>query len=201
MLTERQVADATEPTMGDVSAALIAVYGTDLRHQESNLDLWFTDTTRQAAAYRDRRVPLAGDAAHVHPPLGGHGLNIGVQDAVNLGWKLSQVIERIAPDTLLDSYHAERHPVAARVMRNTMAHTALRRPDERTKALGDYVSQFLGMEEARKCLAAEMSGLDIHYDLGQGHPLVGRRMPDLDSSPRKALCEFSLCCATHGLCC
>jgi 3-(3-hydroxy-phenyl)propionate hydroxylase len=180
VLTERQVADATEPTMGDVSAALIAVYGTDYGIKSPTWISRFTDTTRQAAAYRDRRVLLAGDAAHVHPPLGGHGLNIGVQDAVNLGWKLSQVIKRTAPDTLLDSYHAERHPVAARVMRNTMAHTALRRPDERTKALGDYVSQFLGMEEARKCLAAEMSGLDVHYDLGQGHPLVGRRMPDLD---------------------
>jgi FAD binding domain/Aromatic-ring hydroxylase, C-terminal len=136
--------------------------------------------TRQAAAYRDRRVLLAGDAAHVHPPVGGQGLNTGVQDAVNLGWKLAQVIKRTSPDSLLDSYHAERHPVAARVLRNTMAQVALRRTDDRSKALGDTVSELLGMDEPRRRLAAEMSGLDIHYDLGAGHPLRGRRMPDLD---------------------
>jgi 3-(3-hydroxy-phenyl)propionate hydroxylase len=180
VLTERQVADAGDPSVDDVRAALIAVYDTDYGITSPTWLSRFTDTTRQAAAYRDRRVLLAGDAAHVHPPLGGHGLNIGVQDAMNLGWKLAHVIKYAAPDTLLDSYHVERHAVAARVLRNTMAHTALRRPDERTKALGDYVSQFLGMEEARKRLAGEMSGLDVHYDLGQGHPLLGRRMPDLD---------------------
>ena len=136
--------------------------------------------TRQAAAYRDRRVLLAGDAAHVHPPVGGQGLNIGVQDAVNLGWKLAQVVKRTSPESLLDTYHAERHPVAARVLRNTMAQVALRRTDDRTKALGDTMSELLGMDEPRRRFAAEMSGLDIHYDLGEGHPLLGRRMPDLD---------------------
>jgi 3-(3-hydroxy-phenyl)propionate hydroxylase len=136
--------------------------------------------TRQAAAYRDKRVLLAGDAAHVHPPLGGQGLNIGVQDAVNLGWKLAQVVRRTSPESLLDSYHAERHPVGARVLRNTMAHIAVRRTDDRSKALGDYLSEFLGMEEPRRRMAAEMSGLGVHYDLGEGHPLLGRRMPDLD---------------------
>ena len=136
--------------------------------------------TRQAAAYRDRRVLLAGDAAHVHPPVGGQGLNIGVQDAVNLGWKLAQVVKRTSPESLLDTYHAERHPVAARVLRNTMAQVALRRTDDRTKALGDTVSELLGMDEPRRRIAAEMSGLGIHYDLGEGHPLLGRRMPDLD---------------------
>jgi 3-(3-hydroxy-phenyl)propionate hydroxylase len=136
--------------------------------------------TRQAAAYRDRRVLLAGDAAHVHPPVGGQGLNIGVQDAVNLGWKLAQVVKRTSPESLLDTYQAERHPVAARVLRNTMAQIALRRTDDRTKALADTVSEFLGMDEPRRRLAAEMSGLGIHYDLGEGHPLLGRRMPDLD---------------------
>jgi 3-(3-hydroxy-phenyl)propionate hydroxylase len=138
--------------------------------------------TRQAAAYRERRVLLAGDAAHVHPPVGGQGLNIGVQDAVNLGWKLAQVVKRTSPDSLLDSYHVERHPVAARVLQNTMALVALRRPDERTKALVDYVSELLGMDEPRKRLAAEMSGLGVHYDLGEGHPLLGVVMPDLDLS-------------------
>jgi hypothetical protein len=136
--------------------------------------------TRQAAAYRDRRVLLAGDAAHVHAPDGGQGLNTGVQDAVNLGWKLAQVVKGISPDDLLDTYHAERHPVAARVLRNTMASVALRRADERTKALHDTVSELLAMDEPRRRFAAEMSGLGIHYDLGEGHPLLGRRMPDLD---------------------
>src|SRR5690606_29042268 len=140
----------------------------------------FTDMTRQAAAYRDRRVLLAGDAAHVHPPIGGQGLNIGVQDAVNLGWKLAQVVKRTSPETLLDTYHAERHPVAARVLRNTMAQVALRRTDDRSKALGDVMVGLLGMDEPRRRIAAEMTGLDVHYDLGEGHPLLGRRMPDLD---------------------
>jgi 3-(3-hydroxy-phenyl)propionate hydroxylase len=116
----------------------------------------------------------------VHPPVGGQGLNIGVQDAVNLGWKLAQVVKRTSPASLLDTYHAERHPVAARVLRTTMAQIALRRTDDRTKALGDTVSELLSLDEPRRRLAAEMSGLGIHYDLGEGHPLLGRRMPDLD---------------------
>ena len=180
VLTERELARNGEPTLGDLSAALVAVYGTDYGVHSPTWISRFTDVTRQAAAYRDRRVLLAGDAAHVHPPIGGQGLNIGVQDAMNLGWKLAQVVKRRSPESLLDTYHAERHPVAARVLRNTMAQVALRRTDDRTKALGDTVSELLGMDEPRKRLAAEMSGLGIRYDLGQGHPLLGRRMPDLD---------------------
>jgi 3-(3-hydroxy-phenyl)propionate hydroxylase len=180
VLTERHVGSTSEPTLRDVSAALIDVYGTDFGIHNPTWISRFTDMTRQAAAYRDRRVLLAGDAAHVHPPVGGQGLNIGVQDAVNLGWKLAQVVKRTSPESLLDTYHAERHPVAARVLRNTMAQVALRRPDERTKALGDIVSEILPMDEPRKRIAAEMSGLGVHYDFGEGHPLLGRRMPDLD---------------------
>jgi 3-(3-hydroxy-phenyl)propionate hydroxylase len=180
VLTEPRVGPAGEPTLHDVRQALIAVYGTDWGIHSPNWISRFTDMTRQAAAYRDRRVLLAGDAAHVHPPVGGQGLNIGVQDAVNLGWKLAQVVKQTSPASLLDTYHAERHPVAARVLRSTMAQVALRRPDDRTKALGDYVSELLRMDEPRKRLAAEMSGLDVRYDLGPGHPLLGRRMPDLD---------------------
>ena len=157
--------------------------------------------TRQAAAYRDRRVLLAGDAAHIHPPMGGQGLNIGVQDAVNLGWKLAQVVKRTSPDSLLDTYHAERHPVAARVLKNTMAQVALRRPDDRTKALSDIVSELLKMDEPRRRLAAEMSGLDVHYDLGEGHPLLGRRMPDLELVTATARCASSACCTMRGRCC
>jgi 2-polyprenyl-6-methoxyphenol hydroxylase-like FAD-dependent oxidoreductase len=180
MVTERQAGGLGEPTLSDLSEALIAVYGTDYGIHSPTWISRFTDTTRQAASYRKGRVLLAGDAAHVHAPDGGQGLNTGVQDAVNLGWKLAQVVKGISPDSLLDTYHAERHPVAARVLRTTMASVALRHPDERTKTLRDTVAEFLGMEEPRRRYAALMSGLDIHYDLGEGHPLLGRRMPDLD---------------------
>jgi 2-polyprenyl-6-methoxyphenol hydroxylase-like FAD-dependent oxidoreductase len=180
VLCEQHPGPAGEPTLRDVSEALVAVYGTDFGIHSPTWISRFTDMTRQAAAYRDRRVLLAGDAAHVHPPQGGQGLNIGVQDAVNLGWKLAQVVNRTSPESLLDTYHAERHPVAARVLRNTMAQVALLRQDDRTKALGDTVSELLGMDEPRRRFGAEMSGLGVHYDLGEGHPLLGRRMPDLD---------------------
>ena len=180
VLIEQHVGAANEPTLRDVSEALVAVYGTDYGIHSPTWISRFTDMTRQAAAYRDRRVLLAGDAAHVHPPVGGQGLNIGVQDAVNLGWKLAQVVKQTSPESLLDTYHAERHPVAARVLRSTMAQVVLRRTDDRTKALGDTVAELLSIDEPRKRIAAEMSGLGVHYDLGEGHPLLGRRMPDLD---------------------
>jgi 2-polyprenyl-6-methoxyphenol hydroxylase-like FAD-dependent oxidoreductase len=180
MLTESQVGNTDEPTLRDLSERLIAVYGTDYGIHSPTFISRFTDMTRQAAAYRDRRVLLAGDAAHVHSPVGGQGLNTGVQDAMNLGWKLAQVVKEISPESLLDTYHAERHPVAARVLRNTMAQVALMRVDDRIEALRDTVSELLSMDEPRKRFAAMMSGLDIHYDLGEGHPLLGRRMPDLD---------------------
>ncbi len=180
MLTESQVGNTNEPTLRDISEGLIAVYGTDYGIHSPSWITRFTDMTRQAAAYRDRRILLAGDAAHVHSPVGGQGLNTGVQDAVNLGWKLAQVVKGISSDGLLDSYHAERHPVAARVLRITMAQVALMRPDDRIEALRDTMSELLTMDEPRKRFAAMMSGLGIHYDLGEGHPLLGRRMPDLD---------------------
>jgi 2-polyprenyl-6-methoxyphenol hydroxylase-like FAD-dependent oxidoreductase len=179
MLTESQVG-TSEPTLRDISEGLIAVYGTDYGIHSPTWITRFTDMTRQAAAYREGRVLLAGDAAHVHSPVGGQGLNTGVQDAVNLGWKLAQVVNRTSPESLLDTYHAERHPVAARVLRNTMAQVALMRVDDRIEALRDSVAELLSMDEPRKRFAGMMSGLDIHYDLGEGHPLLGRRMPDLD---------------------
>jgi 3-(3-hydroxy-phenyl)propionate hydroxylase len=180
LVTEQHVGATTEPTLRDLSEALIAVYGTDYGIHSPTSISRFTDMTRQAAAYRKGRLLLAGDAAHVHPPDGGQGLQTGVQDAVNLGWKLAQVVKGTSPESLLDTYHAERHPVAARVLRNTMASIVLRHEDERTKALRDTVSELLGMDEPRRRFAAMLSGLDIHYDLGEGHPLLGRRMPDLD---------------------
>jgi len=179
-LTEQELEHPGEPTLEDVRKALIAVDGTDHGVHSPTWISRFTDMTRQAASYRKGRVLLAGDAAHVHSPQGGQGLNIGVQDAVNLGWKLAQVADGTSPESLLDTYHAERHPVGARVLHNTMAQGALRGTDERTGALRATVAELLGMDEPRKRFAAMMSGLDIHYDLGEGHPLLGRRMPDLD---------------------
>ncbi|HET6149303.1 MAG TPA: FAD-dependent monooxygenase [Polyangia bacterium] len=189
VLNEAQVRQGDEATLDDLRAALIAVYGTDFGVHNVTYLSRFTDAARQAASYRDGRVLLAGDAAHVHSPAGGQGLNTGVQDAVNLGWKLAQVVNGTAPESLLDTYQAERHPIGARVLKNTMAHTALMRGDERTKAAHETVSDLLKMDEPRKRYAGMMSGLDIHYDLGRGHPLLGRRMPDLDlvaeSGPRR----------------
>jgi hypothetical protein len=180
VVTERYAGQTREPTLRDLREALIAVWGTDYGVHSPTSISRFTDLTRQAASYRERRVLLAGDAAHVHYPVGGQGLNIGVQDAVNLGWKLAQVVEGTSPESLLDTYQAERHPVAARVLQTTMAQTALTRSDARIDAVRDILSELLSMEEPRKRLAGMMSGLDIHYDLGEGHPLLGRRMPDLD---------------------
>ncbi|CAA9216435.1 MAG: 2-polyprenyl-6-methoxyphenol hydroxylase and related FAD-dependent oxidoreductases [uncultured Acidimicrobiales bacterium] len=180
VLTERHLAHAGEPSMGELREALVAVYGTDYGLRDANWISRFTDMARQAVSYRCGRVLLAGDAAHVHPPQGGQGLNTGVQDAVNLGWKLAQVVKRSSPESLLDTYHAERHPVGARVLHNTMAQVALGRADDRHQALRDTMTELLSMDEPRRRIAAMLSGLDIHYDLGEGHPLLGRRMPDLD---------------------
>jgi 2-polyprenyl-6-methoxyphenol hydroxylase-like FAD-dependent oxidoreductase len=180
MVTEQQPEAGGEPTLRELSEALITVYGTDFGAHNPTSISRFTDMTRQAAAYRAGRVLLAGDSAHVHYPAGGQGLSLGVQDAVNLGWKLAQVVNGTSPETLLVTYHDERHPVAARALRYTMAQTALQRPDERTKALVEVVSELAVMDEPRKRLGGLVSGLDIRYGLSEGHPLLGRRMPDLE---------------------
>jgi 2-polyprenyl-6-methoxyphenol hydroxylase-like FAD-dependent oxidoreductase len=189
VLREDEVRQGDAPSLDELRKALIALYGTDFGvHDVTSLSR-FTDMARQASSYRNRRVLLAGDAAHVHSPVGGQGLNIGVQDAVNLGWKLAQVVNGTSPESLLDTYQAERHPIGARVLKMTMAQTALSRVDDRMNALLEVMSDLLKMDEPRKRYAAMMSGLDIHYDLGTGHPLLGRRMPDLDlvteSGPRR----------------
>ncbi len=190
MVTEPNTDSITnEPTLDDLKRLLIAACGTDYGVHNATWISRFTDTTRQAAQYRSGRVLLAGDAAHVHSPIGGQGLSLGVQDAVNLGWKLAAVVNGTSSDTLLDTYHAERHPVGARVLKATMAQVALHREDDRTLAARDIVSDLLKMEEPRRSIAGMMSGLDIRYDLGPGHPLLGRRIPDLDivteSGPRR----------------
>jgi 2-polyprenyl-6-methoxyphenol hydroxylase-like FAD-dependent oxidoreductase len=180
VLLEKHVDHTSPPTLQYLREALISAYGTDFGVHTPRWISRFTDMSRQAASYRQGRVLLAGDAAHVHGPQGGQGLNTGVQDAVNLGWKLAQVVNKTSPESLLDTYHAERHPVGARVLHNTMAQVALARIDERSKALRDTMLELLSMDEPRRRIAGMISGLDIHYDLGEGHPLLGRRIPDLD---------------------
>ena len=180
VLLEKEIEHTGEPTLQDLRETLVAAYGTDYGVHNPTWISRFTDMCRQAGSYRKGRVLLAGDAAHVHGPQGGQGLNTGVQDAVNLGWKLAQVVKGTSPESLLDTYQAERHPVGARVLHNTMAQVALARIDERSRALRDTVIEQLSMDEPRKRIAGMISGLDIHYDLGEGHPLLGRRMPDLD---------------------
>lgn len=180
VLVEDEVRTGDKPTLDELRAALVAVYGSDFAVRNPVWLSRFSDTTRQAATYRKGRVLVAGDAAHVHSPVGGQGLNLGVQDAVNLGWKLAQVVKGTSPVTLLDTYTAERHPVAAKALSTTMAQTALARGDDRTKAARELVGELLKTTETRKRTAALLSGLDIHLDFGAGHPLLGRRMPDLD---------------------
>ncbi len=167
-------------SIDDLREALVAVWGSDFGVHDVTWLSRFTDMTRQAASYRDRRMMLAGDAAHVHSPAGGQGLNLGVQDAVNLGWKLARVAHGTSPVRLLETYQAERHPAVARVLKNTMAATALSRSEARIEALFATMSELLKLDGPRKHIAALLSGLDVHYDLGEGHPLLGRRMPDLD---------------------
>jgi 3-(3-hydroxy-phenyl)propionate hydroxylase len=180
--SEPQLGPSTEPTLEDLSASLTAAYGTDFGAHSPVWISRFTDATRQAAAYRAGRVLLAGDSAHIHYPAGGQGLSLGVQDAVNLGWKLAQVLEGTSPESLLDTYHDERHPIAARTLRYTVAQTALQRQDDRGRELVEEVSEIAALEEPRRRLTGRVHGLDIRYDLGpqDGHPLLGRRMPDLD---------------------
>ena len=180
MLTEKTVEHDGEPSFDDLRARLVEIYGTDFGVHSPIWISRFTDAARQAAQYRKDRVLLAGDAAHIHYPAGGKGLNMGMQDAVNLGWKLALVAKGAAPASLLDSYQAERHPVAAQVLQDTMAHVAFMRPDPRSKALAGLASELLQTEDSRKRFGARMAELDIAYEPGAGHPLLGRRMPDLD---------------------
>jgi len=200
VLTEPHLEHTSEPTLQDVKEALIAVDGTDYGVHSPAWISRFTDMTRQAASYRKGRVLLAGDAAHVHSPQGGQGLNVGVQDAVNLGWKLAQVVNGTSPNGLLDTYHAERHPVGARVLHNTMAQGALGGTGGRAEALRDTMSELLSMDEPRKRFAGMICGLDIQYDLGEGHPLLGRRMPDLDLvTPDGTVRVFTLLHDAHAV--
>jgi 3-(3-hydroxy-phenyl)propionate hydroxylase len=169
-----------DANLDDLRDALFAFYGSDYGVHDPSWISRFTDATRQAATYRLGRVLLAGDAVHVHSPMGGQGIPNGLEDAVNLGWKLAQVVAGTSPDSLLDTYEAERRPATARSLRYTMAQNAISRVDPRTEALRDTIAEVAMMAEPRRHLGAMISGLDIRLDLGDGPPLLGRRMPDLD---------------------
>ena len=140
----------------------------------------FGDATRLAERYRVGRVLLAGDAAHIHPPTGGQGLNLGVQDAFNLGWKLAAEVHGWAPEGLLDSYHAERHPVAADVLDNTRAQMELLSPEPGPQAVRRLVSELMDFEEVNRYLIEKITAIGVRYDFGEGPDLLGRRMRDVD---------------------
>jgi len=156
------------------------IAGTDFGMHSPRWLSIFGDSARKADRFRLGRVLLAGDAAHIHFPAGGQGMNLGIQDAVNLGWKLATVINGQAPDDLLDTYHSERSAVAERVLHNTRAQTVLARPGAHAAALRDVFADLVAVDEVNQQLAGMISALDIRYPLGDSHPLLGRRFPDLD---------------------
>lgn len=180
VVQETPAVSGEAPTFDELRAAVIAVWGEDFGLHSPTWISRFSDAARQASTYRAGRVLVAGDAAHVHSPVGGQGLNTGVQDAMNLGWKLARVVHGTAPERLLDTYGAERRPVGERVLHGTLATTAFLAGDARAGMLRDALVDLLALDEPRRHLAGRFSGLDIRYDLGGRHPLVGRRMPDLD---------------------
>jgi len=167
-------------TADEVARALVAVHGPQTRLGRLRGGTRFSDASRQVSDYRVGEVLFAGDAAHIHPPIGGQGLNLGVQDAANLGWKLAAHIRGDAPEGLLDSYHAERHPVAARVIATTRAQSVLMGDADDVLALRGMLTDLTRLPDANRYLAGLMSGLDLRYDFGDLDPLVGTWMPDLD---------------------
>ncbi|MFB8272382.1 rifampin monooxygenase [Streptomyces sp. NPDC055955] len=171
---------ATPPTLDDFKQQLLATAGTDFGVHSPRWLSRFGDATRQAERYRVGRVFLAGDAAHIHPPTGGQGLNLGVQDAFNLGWKLAAAVNGWAPEGLLDSYHAERHPVGARVLDNTRAQITLLGTDPGATALRELFSKLMDFEEVNRYVTGIITAVGVRYDFGEGHELLGRRMRDVE---------------------
>ena len=169
------------PSYAEVAAAWQRITGIDISHAEHEWVSAFGDATRLATEYRRGRVLLAGDAAHIHLPAGGQGMNTGIQDAVNLGWKLAAVVLGTAPEALLDTYHGERHPVGERLMMNTKAQGLLFLTGDEIQPLRDVLKELIHYEEVSRHLAGMVSGLEIRYDVGPGrHPLLGLRMPHLE---------------------
>ncbi|MDT0265661.1 rifampin monooxygenase [Streptomyces sp. DSM 44915] len=170
---------AVPPTLDEVRERLRAVAGTDFGVHSPRWLSRFGDATRLAERYRVGRVLLAGDAAHIHPPAGGQGLNLGLQDAFNLGWKLAAAVRGWAPDGLLDSYHAERHPVAADVLDNTRAQMELMSTEPGARAVRRLVSELADFEEVNRYLTEKITAIGVRYDFGPGHRLLGRRLRDV----------------------
>ncbi|MEV0976174.1 rifampin monooxygenase [Streptomyces sp. NPDC049915] len=171
--------DAGPPTLEEFKAQLRAVAGTDFGVHSPRWLSRFGDATRQAERYRVGRVLLAGDAAHIHPPTGGQGLNLGIQDAFNLGWKLAAEVHGWAPRGLLDSYHAERHPVGAAVVANTRAQMTLLGTDAGAVALRALLSKLMDFNEVNRYMTETAFAVGVRYDLGEGHQLLGRRLRDV----------------------
>jgi 2-polyprenyl-6-methoxyphenol hydroxylase-like FAD-dependent oxidoreductase len=171
---------ATPPTLDEFKQQLVATAGTDFGVHSPRWLSRFGDATRQAERYRVGRVFLAGDAAHIHPPTGGQGLNLGVQDAFNLGWKLAAAVNGWAPEGLLDSYHTERHPVGARVLDNTRAQITLLGTDPGATALRELFSKLMDFEEVNRYITGIITAVGVSYDFGEGHELLGRRMRDVE---------------------
>jgi rifampicin monooxygenase len=167
------------PTFEEFTQQLRAVAGTDFGVHSPRWLSRFGDATRQAERYRVGRVLLAGDAAHIHPPTGGQGLNLGIQDAFNLGWKLAAEIDGWAPEGLLDSYQDERHPVAADVLDNTRAQMELMSLEPGAQAVRRLVSELMVFEEVNRYLIEKVSAIGIRYEFGEGHALLGRRLRDV----------------------
>ncbi|MGW4460864.1 rifampin monooxygenase [Micromonospora sp. NPDC004704] len=167
------------PTLEDFKQQLRATAGTDFGVHSPRWLSRFSDATRLAERYRVGRVLLAGDAAHVHPPLGGQGLNLGIQDAFNLGWKLAAEVDGWAPNGLLDSYQAERHPVAAAVLDNTRAQTELMSLDPGPQAVRRLLSELMDFEDVNRYLIEKIIAIGVRYDFGDGHELLGRRLRDV----------------------
>ncbi|MEU9092437.1 rifampin monooxygenase [Streptomyces sp. NPDC048428] len=185
------------PVLEDFRQRLRAVAGTDFGVHSPRWMSRFGDATRQAERYRTGRVLLAGDAAHIHPPTGGQGLNLGVQDAFNLGWKLAAAVDGWAPEGLLDSYHTERHPVGAAVLANTRAQITLLGTDPGATALRALFAKLLDFEEVNRYVTGMITAVDIRYDFGEGHELLGRRMRDVELEGGRRL--YSLMREGRGL--
>ncbi|AGK76056.1 Flavin-type hydroxylase [Streptomyces microflavus DSM 40593] len=170
---------AAAPTLEEFKQRLRDLAGTDFGVHSPRWLSRFGDATRQAERYRAGRVLLAGDAAHIHPPTGGQGLNLGVQDAFNLGWKLAAEVNGWAPEGLLDSYHTERHPVGARVLDNTRAQITLLGTGPGATALREMFAKLMDFEEVNRYVTGMITAVDVRYDLGEGHELLGLRLRDL----------------------
>ncbi|MEV8015783.1 rifampin monooxygenase [Streptomyces sp. NPDC086554] len=171
---------AAEPTIEDFKKQLRAFAGTDFGVHSPRWMSRFGDATRQAERYRVGRVFLAGDSAHIHPPTGGQGLNLGVQDAFNLGWKLAAAVNGWAPEGLLDSYETERHPVAARVIDNTRAQITLLGTEPGPTALRELFAKLMDFEEVNRYVTGMITAVDVRYDFGDGHDLLGGRLRDVE---------------------